>query len=85
MLENVKQATLNKDVVYNGLGSSSEEDIFPLPRPSQTNMKRPKSSSSISSSKFRKLAPDATKTKVTHFFNQSDSQWYVLIFFFNII
>ncbi|XP_018567295.1 E3 ubiquitin-protein ligase TRAIP-like [Anoplophora glabripennis] len=73
-LDNIKQLKVNHEVVYNGLGGSSREEVFPSPKPTQTGLKRHKSGSAISSSKFRKLAPTATKTKVTQFLNQANSQ-----------
>ncbi|KAJ8916316.1 hypothetical protein NQ315_005011 [Exocentrus adspersus] len=72
-LENIKQTKSNSDVVYNGLGSSSKEDVFPSPKPPQTGLKRHKSSSSISSNKFKKLAPGSTKSRLPNYFNQGSS------------
>ncbi|KAJ8983374.1 hypothetical protein NQ317_010467 [Molorchus minor] len=72
-LENIKLSN-NTGAVYNGLGSTSKEDIFPSPKPAPSGLKRPKTSSSISSSKFRKLAPAASKSKVTNYFSQGSSQ-----------
>lgn len=53
---------------YDGLGGSSKEDLFPSPKPAQVSLKRPKSTSSISSNKMKKLAP-INKGKVTDFFS----------------
>ncbi|KAG5872566.1 hypothetical protein JTB14_033983 [Gonioctena quinquepunctata] len=60
--ENTKIAR-NLDVSYNGLGGSSKDDIYPSPKPAQTGLKRQKSSTAISSVKFRKLtaAPSSKK------------------------
>ncbi|KAJ8949372.1 hypothetical protein NQ314_008232 [Rhamnusium bicolor] len=69
-LENMKLPSNKNQVNYDGLGGSTKDDIFPSPKPAQTGLKRHKSSSVISSSKFRKLAPTA---KVTDFLNSSNS------------
>ncbi|KRT81793.1 hypothetical protein AMK59_5428, partial [Oryctes borbonicus] len=55
------------DYNYDGLGGHSKDDKFPTPRPI-TTIKRPKSSS-IPSSKFRKLAPNK---KISNFFANTD-------------
>lgn len=62
----IKSGTKNDEVCYNGLGGSQREDIYPIPK----GLKRNKSSSSISSRKFKKLAPNMnSKTTITQFVN----------------
>lgn len=52
---------------YDGLGGHSKEDNFPSPKP-VIGLKRSKSTT-VSSSKFRKLAPNK---KISNFFANSD-------------
>ncbi|KAJ8962846.1 hypothetical protein NQ318_001246 [Aromia moschata] len=73
-LEHIKLPTNTSGISYNGLGGTSKEDVYPTPKPRETGLKRPKSCATLTSNKFRKLAPTATKTKVTSFFSQRDSQ-----------
>ncbi|KAG5876093.1 hypothetical protein JTB14_020380, partial [Gonioctena quinquepunctata] len=60
--ENTKIAR-NLDVSYNGLGGSSKDDVYPSPKPAQTGLKRQKSSTAISSVKFRKLTAAPSNKK----------------------
>ncbi|CAH1163838.1 unnamed protein product [Phaedon cochleariae] len=66
-----KGISKNGVIHYNGLGGSSKEDIYPSPKPIQTGLKRNKTSSTISSNKFRKLAPGSSNSKVTDHFKLS--------------
>ncbi|XP_030761865.1 E3 ubiquitin-protein ligase TRAIP [Sitophilus oryzae] len=52
---------LNDCMCYNGLGSSSKEDIFPSPRKISSGFKRTKTNKLPSSTKLRKLSADAGK------------------------
>ncbi|KAK9729175.1 Ring finger domain [Popillia japonica] len=58
----------NSEYSYDGLGGHKKEDTFPTPKPI-IGMKRSKSAT-ISSSKFRKLAPNK---KISNFFTDTDA------------
>lgn len=51
----------NKSEFYDGFGGSSKDDVFPSPKPAKVSLKRPKSSSTVSSNKLKKLAPITPK------------------------
>ncbi|XP_072389144.1 uncharacterized protein [Diabrotica undecimpunctata] len=68
LVDGSKKAKHDDDIDYDGLGGTSKRDIFPSPKKQQTGMKRTKSGSSISSNKFKKLAPLGTGAKLTQFF-----------------
>lgn len=59
----------SKSEYYDGMGGSSKEDIYPVPKPFKVSSKRPKSSSS-GSHKMKKLAPLNTKCKINDFFSE---------------
>lgn len=61
----------NTDFAYNGLGGHSKEEKYPMPNGSSSMGKRSRSSSTLSSTKFRKLAP--TKKMSDFFKSQYDT------------
>lgn len=60
----------SKSEFYDGLGGSSKDDIYPSPKQAKLSLKRQKSSSTVSSSKLKKLAPIVTKGKVNDLLSQ---------------
>ncbi|XP_050505000.1 E3 ubiquitin-protein ligase TRAIP isoform X2 [Diabrotica virgifera virgifera] len=68
LVDGTKKSKHDDNVDYDGLGGTNKTEIFPSSKRQQTGMKRTKSASSLSSSKFKKLAPLGSAAKLTQFF-----------------
>lgn len=69
-MEPIRKTSSQHDIAYDGLGGHSKFHSFPSPskKSALAGVKRQKSASTISSLKFRKLAPNQ---KLDNFISQS--------------